>query len=258
MMSDGFPYPVDRPGNFSVDPNPTAAQLLPYGYAPGAYEMKCPACWAPAYNVDKRASRCWQCAVNAFRADEAKIQAEQAGSDTCGCGHCTPEITHASDCAVHDAPALPAGECKCGAGYSNLAIICAVRGIAGWLANDGGREKHVRSLYTAARRLGELAAAADSTGELRQLLQQAKWIGQQTTPHEFCARAVFESREQAHEAYRALVEFRDGEIAPGIEAGTATTAGRGAQHESLTRREAPNTPHTHPNPKREDTPGGAA
>ncbi len=83
-MSDGFPYPVDQPGNFSVDPNPTAAQLLPYGYAPGSYEMKCPVCWAPAYNVDKRASRCWQCAVNAFRADEAKKQAEQAGSDTSG------------------------------------------------------------------------------------------------------------------------------------------------------------------------------
>lgn len=71
-MGDGFPYPIDVPSNFSVNAGPTAEQLKPFGYAPGGYEMKCPVCRAPAYNVDKRAMRCWQCAVNAFRAAEVK------------------------------------------------------------------------------------------------------------------------------------------------------------------------------------------
>ena len=39
--------------------------------------------------------------------------------EICGCGHCTPEITHASDCAVHSEPTLPAGACDCGADASN-------------------------------------------------------------------------------------------------------------------------------------------
>lgn len=33
----------------------------------------------------------------------------------CACGICTPEIQHASCCAVHNPPALPAGPCDCGA-----------------------------------------------------------------------------------------------------------------------------------------------
>ena len=51
---------------------PTAGQLLRFGYAPGGYQMKCPVCRTFSYDVDKRAQRCWQCAVNAFRAEEAK------------------------------------------------------------------------------------------------------------------------------------------------------------------------------------------
>lgn len=50
-------------------------------------------------------------------------------------------------------------------------------------------------------------------GELQVLLRRAKWIGQHTTPDEFTARAVFDDREDAHEAYRALVALRDGSLA---------------------------------------------
>lgn len=71
MSSDGFPYPVDVPGNFSTE-QPTAKQLMPFGYAAGGYQIKCPACKNVAYDLDKRAFRCWQCAVNAFRAAEVK------------------------------------------------------------------------------------------------------------------------------------------------------------------------------------------
>lgn len=47
-------------------------RLLPFGYAPGGYTMKCPVCCAQTYDVDKRAFRCWQCAVNAFRFAQVK------------------------------------------------------------------------------------------------------------------------------------------------------------------------------------------
>lgn len=33
----------------------------------------------------------------------------------CGCGACSATTTHASDCAVHNAPALPIGPCDCAA-----------------------------------------------------------------------------------------------------------------------------------------------
>lgn len=57
----------------------TAEQLLPFGYAAGHYTMKCPVCRAQSYDVDKRAFRCWQCAVNAFRA--AEVRASAASED---------------------------------------------------------------------------------------------------------------------------------------------------------------------------------
>lgn len=76
MASDGFPYPVDLPGNFSVKANPTVEQLKPFGYAPGGYQMKCAICKTIAYDVDKRALRCWQCAVNSFRAHEIEAVAQ--------------------------------------------------------------------------------------------------------------------------------------------------------------------------------------
>ncbi|MRI57747.1 hypothetical protein D8770_28205, partial [Methylobacterium sp. DB1607] len=54
------------------------------------------------------------------------------------------------------------------------------------------------------------ALAAGAAGEgLRAILLRAKWIGQITTAHDHCARAVYESREDAWEAYRALVAMRD-------------------------------------------------
>lgn len=33
--------------------------------------------------------------------------------DYCECGSCTPELAHWSDCAVHNMPASPKGECNC-------------------------------------------------------------------------------------------------------------------------------------------------
>lgn len=57
---------------------------------------------------------------------------------------------------------------------------------------------------------GRKRSKATTAGQrLRAILLRAKWIGQQTTPHEVCARAVYESREDAHEAFRALADFRD-------------------------------------------------
>lgn len=49
---------------------------------------------------------------------------------------------------------------------------------------------------------------------LREILLRARWIGQQTTPDDHCARAVYESREDAHEAFRALADFRDAPALP--------------------------------------------
>jgi hypothetical protein len=34
----------------------------------------------------------------------------------CGCAACAGGFDHASDCAVHNAPALPAGLCNCASG----------------------------------------------------------------------------------------------------------------------------------------------
>jgi len=82
MASDGFPYPVDLPGNFSVNANPTVEQLKPFGYAPGSYQMKCATCKAIAYDVDKRALRCCQCAINAFRAHEINAVAQEKRMQT--------------------------------------------------------------------------------------------------------------------------------------------------------------------------------
>lgn len=31
----------------------------------------------------------------------------------CGCGECSADYQHKSDCAVHNEPALPKGECDC-------------------------------------------------------------------------------------------------------------------------------------------------
>lgn len=35
-------------------------------------------------------------------------------NEICGCAACHGQIAHASDCAVHNAPALPVGPCNCG------------------------------------------------------------------------------------------------------------------------------------------------
>lgn len=39
--------------------------------------------------------------------------AEALPADVCGCGSCAVEAPHASDCAVHNEPAYPAGPCDC-------------------------------------------------------------------------------------------------------------------------------------------------
>lgn len=36
-----------------------------------------------------------------------------ASDDICECGKCTPTTLHWSDCAVHNLPAEPQGECTC-------------------------------------------------------------------------------------------------------------------------------------------------
>lgn len=35
--------------------------------------------------------------------------------DYCGCGNCTKENQHSSDCSLHNMPAYPNGPCDCGA-----------------------------------------------------------------------------------------------------------------------------------------------
>jgi hypothetical protein len=37
----------------------------------------------------------------------------QQSDDICGCGACSEAFRHASDCAVHNEPARPRGECDC-------------------------------------------------------------------------------------------------------------------------------------------------
>ena len=34
-------------------------------------------------------------------------------NNICGCGSCSVEYQHKSDCAVHNEPAMPNGECDC-------------------------------------------------------------------------------------------------------------------------------------------------
>ncbi|SFM82186.1 hypothetical protein [Methylobacterium pseudosasicola] len=71
MSGDGFPYPVNEPGNFAAE-QPSDEQLLEFGYAPGSYDMKCRTCRGIVHDVDKRALRCRGCAVNAFRSAKAR------------------------------------------------------------------------------------------------------------------------------------------------------------------------------------------
>lgn len=45
----------------------------------------------------------------------ALSEAYAVPGDICGCDSCTVEAPHASDCAVHNEPAYPAGPCDCDA-----------------------------------------------------------------------------------------------------------------------------------------------
>ena len=52
--------------------------------------------------------------------DEAKANAGKYWQSTygtnepiCGCGNCTEHYQHKSDCAVHNMPAMPNGQCDC-------------------------------------------------------------------------------------------------------------------------------------------------
>lgn len=83
------------------------------------------------------------------------MSAYAPAASACDCGHCTPKITHASDCAVHNAPALPIGECTCGAGYGTGAIVSALMDVAGWLENEK-RLKHAAHIRRGIRRLQDL------------------------------------------------------------------------------------------------------
>ena len=42
-----------------------------------------------------------------------KLTAPVSEDVICGCGYCTKEYQHSSDCAVHNMPALPNGKCDC-------------------------------------------------------------------------------------------------------------------------------------------------
>ncbi|MGU3417697.1 hypothetical protein [Methylobacterium sp. D54C] len=75
MASDGFPYPVNTTGNFAAE-QPSDEMLKPFGYAPGAYDMRC-SCGNIAFNIDKRAIRCRSCAVAAYR-DKQVVSAAQS------------------------------------------------------------------------------------------------------------------------------------------------------------------------------------
>lgn len=61
------------------------------------------------------------------RAREALTTIRAEMEPTCGCGHCDT-VTHASDCAVHGSPALPAGPCDCGADV-NAKITGTISGL---------------------------------------------------------------------------------------------------------------------------------
>jgi len=74
MSSDGFPYQVDLPGNFSAD-NPSLEHLKSFGYAPGNYQIKCRSCENVIDHADKRASRCQLCAVKAF--EERRVESDR-------------------------------------------------------------------------------------------------------------------------------------------------------------------------------------
>ncbi|MFC7663661.1 hypothetical protein ACFQWF_14505 [Methylorubrum suomiense] len=63
--------------------------------------------------------------------------------------------------------------------------------------------------YMAAQARSRRQQEPATSRTLRKILKRAKWIGQLTTAEENCARAVYESREEAHEAFRALAAFRD-------------------------------------------------
>lgn len=75
----------------------------------------------------------------------------------------------------------------------------------------------------------------DASRALRRILKRARWIGQLTTAEEHCARAVYESREDAHEAFRALAAFRDARSAPSAPTAEARRAetGTGSVHEDV-------------------------
>lgn len=49
--------------------------------------------------------------------------------------------------------------------YSNAAIMAGLSDVAGWLENEGGRDKHVRTIRTGIARLKELAEAAEAAEE---------------------------------------------------------------------------------------------
>lgn len=62
----------------------------------------------PAYSVELV-----QSLFGALREKNAELPAEQANG-RCVCPACKDGTIHASDCAVHNAPALPVGPCDCG------------------------------------------------------------------------------------------------------------------------------------------------
>lgn len=65
----------------------------------------------------------------------------------------TPHLIHASDCAVHNEPALPAGPCDCGAETAALAFAKVIneKAIAQRDATIANLHKEIRRLE---RKLG--------------------------------------------------------------------------------------------------------
>jgi hypothetical protein len=79
------------------------------------------------WNEDEWRRNNWRCQHGWLRGEQCEIcNASLAPKPAhCQCTACKDGIFHASDCAVHNGPAYPAGPCDCGVAQKHVAVISA-------------------------------------------------------------------------------------------------------------------------------------
>lgn len=102
-------------------------------------------------------------------------------ADHCRCPACRDGVVHASDCAVHNAPALPVGPCDCGVAP---AAQSAGQEAVAWAVYSGIGEMRKHSVHSKKDAAVEVASSIKSNTEVRPLYAAPVNVSEQSAGRE--------------------------------------------------------------------------